>query len=107
MRAQISQLEVSSALAGLQVYSQWQQALPIDGKVATSGMAPQTRIRKCYASPLMQATEATGTFSQSATAGSAANFTQLVQEYQLRTDVRVSQYGLFTLDDLQQQMGCF
>jgi len=109
MHAQVAQLEVSSALAGLQVYSQWQQVLSQSSKAATSGTAAQTRIGECYASPTMQAAEAPGvwTSSSGSAAGSAANFTQLVQDYQMRTDVRVSQYGLFTVDALQTEMRCF
>lgn len=105
--AQVAQLEVSSALAGLQAYSQWQQALPQDAKAPTSDTAAQTLIRRCYVSALMQSPEAAGTCSQPATQGLASNFAQLVQDYQMRTDIRVSQYGLFTLDEVQLQMKCY
>ena len=109
MHAQVAQLEVSSALAGLQAYSQWQQALSQSAKAATSGTTAQTRIGECYASPMMQVAEATGVWTPSSgtAAESAANFTQLVQDYQMRTDIRVSQYGLFTVDALQTEMRCF
>ena len=107
MHAQVAQLEVSSALAGLQAYSQWQQALSNSAKAAMTGAHAQTRIRECYVSPLVQPTEVTGGSTPAGTAGSAANFTQLVQDYHMRTDVRVSQYGLFTLDALQVEMGCY
>ena len=107
MHAQVVQLEVSSALAGLQAYSQWQQAISPEAKAAISGTAAQTQIRRCYVSALMLSPEAGGASSQPATPGLASNFAQLVQDFQTRTDVRVSQYGLFTLGELQQQMRLF
>ena len=105
---QVAGLEVSSALAGLHAYSQWQQALPPEGKPKARGESMQARMRACYVSTLMQPPDPTAaTTSQPVTTDLAAEFSQLVQDYQLRTDARASQYGLFTLTDIQLQLQCF
>ena len=106
--AQVAELEVSSALAGLQSYSQWQQALPNEAKRGIRSENAQVLVRGCYVSTLMQSSEPTAaTMRLPATPELAADFTQLVQGYQLRTDARASQYGLFILDDSQLQLQCF
>ena len=105
---QVAELEVSSALAGLHAFTHWQQALPHEATPKARGEKPQALIRGCYVSTLMQPSEApAATSSQPVAPHLATDFSQLVQDYQLRTDARASQYGLFILDDTQLQLQCF
>ena len=103
--SQVSALEVSPALAGLEVYEHWLNCLP-DGAARAKQAASrrETQLSRCTMSAVMLPA-GVNPVVRPATGDVQQAFTALVELYHMQAGARAGQYGMFTLTEKQLSTG--